>query len=61
MEIKTWLKLYIAPNVDLTNLLGEDWLIKNRAQINFNPRQLKLKGIKIPLGVNKVVSSISTY
>ena len=47
--IKTWSKLYIAPDLDQTMILGDDWL-KNRAQINFCPNQLKIKGIEIPLG-----------
>ena len=47
--IETWSKLYIAPDLDRSMILGEDWL-KKRAQINFNPNQLKIKGIEIPLG-----------
>ena len=47
--IKTWSKLYIAPDLDRTMILGEDWLKTNRAQINFNQNQLKIKGLEIPL------------
>ena len=55
--IKTWLKLYIVPDLDWTIISGEDSLKKNRAQMNFNPNQLKLKGVKIKL----VVSLIFTH
>ena len=50
--IKTWSKLYIAPDEDQSMILGEDWLKKNRVQINFHPTQLKLKMVKIPHGIN---------
>ena len=48
--ITTCSKLYIAPDLDRTMILSEDWLKKNQAQINFNLNQLKIKGIEIPLG-----------
>ena len=37
--------LSFQPPLDHNN-----WLKKNRAQINFSPNQLKIKGIEIPLG-----------
>ena len=44
--LKTWSKVYIALDLDRTMILGEDWLKKNRAHINYNPNQLKIKGKK---------------
>ena len=44
--IESWSKLYIALDLDRTMILSEDWLKKKRAQISFNPNQLKLKGVK---------------
>ena len=51
--IKSWSKLYIAPDPDWTMILGE-------AQINFNPNQLEIKGIEIPLG-SKASGGINIY
>ena len=44
--IKTWSNLYIVPDHDIGQRLVKEKLI------NFNPNQLKLKGVKIPLGIN---------
>ena len=29
--IKTWVKLYIVPDLDQTMILGKDWLKKNQS------------------------------
>ena len=58
--MSTWLKFYIAPNLDRTMILGEDWLKKNQAQIRFKPNLLIIKGVQIPLG-RGACRAISVY
>ena len=49
-KIETGSKLYIAPDLDQTMILWEDWLKINKAQLCFNPNRLTIKGVEIPLG-----------
>ena len=49
-KIETGSTLYIAPDLDQTMILGEDWLKINKAQLCFNPNRLTIKGVEIPLG-----------
>ena len=48
-KIETGSTLYIAPDLDQTMILGEDWLKINKAQLCFNPNRLTIKGVEIPL------------
>ena len=47
-KIETGSTLYIAPDLDQTMILGEDWLKINKAQLCFNPNRLTIKGVEFP-------------
>ena len=59
-KIETGSTLYIAPDLDQTMILGEDWLKINKAQLCFNPNWLTIKGVEIPLG-SKTSGQIKIY